>query len=299
VIAPSVNLLLGLFGCSTSSPDPSQADPTPQSQPVTIEFGQLIAPVQNPVSVQDFSLHYPYLLNLPLPNQGEVVGLLNLVQAPCESCWSTTSLAQCAIELPADCSNLPTLVSTAIQDYEKGSASLRVSLTYTDIWVPPGDDVNVDVVLWVSPAAPLLQESLLLLDALSTINPNRTFSVSVFSREGKDDESAVAASLAAGKQGLQISYLKSLMAQSSRNSNESLAAAARSTQGLNFDKWESVLEEFSEDVEYLSTEANSKGVRSSPTWFVDGYRMRGFQSQDALQRLITQRFPLPDNTSIQ
>ena len=105
---------------------------------------------------------------------------------------------------------------------------------------------------------------------------------------------AVTAVLAAAQQGLEGAYIEALVEAGDEAQSlgpaERLTRAAERCQGVGLDyaRWleAATSEGMTEAAATEAYDAQVFGVRASPTWFVDGYRLRGLQSQAAIERVI-------------
>jgi hypothetical protein len=243
------------------------------------------------------------LEDLSLDAQEQVIGTLNLVPAPCCACWESSSIAQCLLLQPAGCENLTSLSSRAVRLASVGVSGpeLRMALSYGDYWIAPeaeqpeGSRV-VAVEMWIDPAHAgfgFAWEQLQDIKASIPADANLQIQLRYISVEGDDSELWSAGALAAAEQGRESIFLGAHaqtvtegLAPSERLEQVLLAAAPL---GLETQQWResrtapSIQERLAAD----RLRARASGVRSSPTWFVEGYRLRGLQSKLSVLRLIS------------
>ena len=252
---------------------------------------------------------FPSVQALPEPAREAVTAVLNGATAPCVPCWEPPRpLAVCALEAPVGCENLPRLVERAA-DMAAANASPKAifdAVTYGDPWFPdaPGaSGAPLSLELWVDLASPFLAPLLARLGVLGEANREAGPPALVFRILAEVGGEAVArAAAAADAQGALLRF-----ARATRDWQDAADAAAASTggsapaldddalraiaarcEGLDLDRWETDLSSVS-TTDRLASDAAlaaSRGVRAAPTWFVNGYRLRGMQSQRAIQRII-------------
>jgi hypothetical protein len=270
-------LLLLLTACNDISP-PVQSTPVQEDGPVQIELGPPVA-VKDPVSPEELSTAYPELSTLPNYPLLAVVGTLNLVPGPCVPC--STSLARCALDLPKGCENLPGLVARAISLAGEGKNpdELRVALSYPDVWFndPTSEQTDaVDIEVWVDPSAPsvpgILERMNTLKSAVGEI-PLRFHIRVLWNDDAEDERPAALALLAAEEQSAGLAFLTAGSVAAGAIPEPQVFTARTIDPGL-----DTLLE--SELVV-----SQTKGVRSAPTWFVEGYRLRGLQSTQSISHL--------------
>jgi hypothetical protein len=213
---------------------------------------------------------------------------------------------------PEGCENLPILGDRAIRLADGGLSGddLQMALRYGDYWIdtqasgepwpPPVPEVRVQV--WVDPSRTLLKavwDQLSSLRLVPEFDGRVGFGLHYFTSisEVEKDGWALAA-LAARKQGMETEFLQSLVdvASSIGNESEDWRAAALSqaaeragASGLDMVLWGQDIgsAELQERLRQQEAQAVALGVRSSPTWFINGYRLRGLQSKGSIQRIIS------------
>ncbi len=270
-------LLVILSACTnTPSTTPPQSTPASPEGPLRVQMGE-IGPVPNPIAPEELLAVYPDLSLLPEMPQVAVVGVLNLVSAPCEPCED--SLAVCALRPPAGCENIPLLVGRAVEVAAQGGDpdAIRDAVTYNDDWV--FDDTraktgSVDVEVWIDPASPSTPEALTRISQVSEALGD--IPVQFHLRVLWDDEDverpAALALLAAEEQSSGLAFLRDPVGAipdpvrfEERQGEDTLGERLRAEQAI----------------------ARAKGVRSAPTWFVEGYRLRGLQGEQNISHVIT------------
>ena len=268
---------LSACGASPEETPPSTAQSpvkAPQASPVETDTdtqltcGTVGNLAQVPLNVlQD---QVPELETLSDKQQQQVAGFLNVVPAPCCACWESGHIAECLIEAPKGCENLDALKDRAIKAVQQDipPKQLQSLLSYGDYWVP-------------------LKKGL---------KPSRLKSSRGLARSGRQQRSSVAKQIATLQQDFGIYPLSPFLRdfcihvmlnrpaparvsclnrfeQQRRNSGMELATVLKMEQGY----------------------AQRSGVRSTPTWFINGYRLRGQQSPLLLSKPFCQNWEiLPD-----
>jgi hypothetical protein len=266
----------------------------------------------DPASSDELTARLPELAALTELQRSIVREVVNSVPAPCEPC-AGASLGRCAADGPADpaaCAVVPQLVKRAALLAGRGEAPSRIrdASLYPDYWfdlppdrtpwATPADSVRVEV--WLEPAGPFLAPAV---QALSKLPQDR---VSIVMRGLVDPErpssrALVAGAMAAEAQGLALPYLQAVDAwrDDARDAlrrgdppfDAGTAAAIAHTmrdQGLDVAAWQaaSASAAVQQRIDADQALAQRLGVRTAPSWFVQGFRLRGAQSDIALGRLI-------------
>jgi len=246
------------------------------------------------------------------PNEQELaVRVLNTIEAPCPPC-ERTSIARCALSMPAGCENLPGLLARSRRLISQGSteAALAAALTYPDDWFalpndgrpvdpPTGGPVRLEV--WLDPGSPFLGGTVTTIDQLDLSRSGLVFR---FFPEPGDPlaEDLSRAAIAAESQGMLEAFLRGLLSWRESNrprggrpppvDSQALASVAfdLQTKGLLLERWEADRRspETTQRLREDQALASRLSIRAVPTWFVNGYRMRGNQSSHAIARLIAQ-----------
>jgi hypothetical protein len=247
-------------------------------------------------------------------DQDNLTAIANTVDAPCAPC-ERRSLAACVVEMPDGCENLPELLDRTVLLTKAGvpPGKIREAVLYTDIWLPiPHDDRPVDGVktgmpldVWVDPATASVHAVTQTLDELDLRGVAITFRIAPLS-DNPAHRAWSAAAIAAESQGKLEPFLRAIRTwrEEQRAVQGSLhlevtpadlevLAAAMSSEGLDKSRFDAdrtsvaVSERIDADVAL----ANTLGVRVAPSWFADGYRLRGAQSAFAIQRVINLERP--------
>lgn len=276
-----------LMGCRDDSP--TSNSPPRQSQPVRVELTGGEPPLPQLAEPTALQAILPVLAGLEGEVLFQTVGVLNLVPAPCAPCMDDSSIGVCLLSLPAGCENLPGLAQRAAALAVAGSETdaIRDAISYAEPWFSDATasqhDADVDVEVWVDPSAPGIDEILSRVDVLAAHER-----VQVHFRVMANDAADTAArgAVAAQQQGQLRQWLRdtSVLAELADD-----AAVQAKAQRLGLD-----MVQFQQDFASAQIAVDvmrSKGVRSSPTWFIEGYRLRGLQSSDALQRLVRMEMP--------
>lgn len=311
-------LALALFACGEDVPEtpeaPPQATPLVVDQPTDRKGlvqvpGEWETPFEDPANIDELGQAWPDIASLRPAEQAILVRILNVVPSACVPC-DRKPLARCAVAPPAGCENVKPLVRRALRmvDAQEPPEKVRAAVSYADIWVPlpadrvplldPRAEVRVDV--WIDSTSPFSGPT------LTSIGKIPEAGVSLVLRYLPDEERGSADALArgaiaAGIQGKSLEFLAAAEAwrsgarEARRKGEDPFAAdgveaiaASLSGSGLDVARWETdwgspqVAAQLADDAQL----ARVIGVRSVPTWFIDGYRLRGNQSDLALGRLI-------------
>jgi len=285
-----------------SSPSAVVVEQAPAPGQVAVELGA-------PVEVAALAGAWLPFSDLSPPDRQVLASVFNLTPAPCEPCGGR-SVAACLVELPpAGCENIPALAERARRLALQGQPpdAVQAAISYGDAWVPvpaldrPADGpagAPVPVHLWMDPHSPALGAVIGALDQLQLNGVRITFHFG--SGDGADAGPVLAGAAAARAQGRLEAFLRELVVWRAERRKEGDAAptgadgvaavAARlSARGqLDLDRWDRD-QAGAATAALLAEDAAvgaAVGVRSYPTWFVGGYRLRGAQSSFALQRAI-------------
>jgi hypothetical protein len=269
---PGLICLSALFGCNQDKGPVVQK----QSVPVQVEMGEVLhSPVAHAVSQDKLLGTVTGIDALSTSNQSAFTGIVNLVPSPCPA-KHRVSLAQSLADPSKSCPPVPALAARALRMIGSGAEVDAVvdALTYPEAWYPRQIDSEVPVVeLWFTADAPGLLPSLAQLQALQNCRVSfQPMDVSPRSKELWD--------------------LNSICPKTNK---QDLAST-----DMNQVEWTETIARFQElrcrpsgdsmgleaTVQKNSGLANELGVRATPTWFVNGHRLRGLQSASQLQRLI-------------
>lgn len=254
---------------------------------------------------------FPELAQLP-PENGRAAALaLADVAAPCAPCVEPlTMLSDCALAAPPGCENLPRLVLRVARaaKTETNPKKLSALVAYGDIWVagvaPADVGASIPVELWVDLSSPVLDESLTLYGEMRKIGDPRPYTIHLFSAPyRKSAEKLSRLGFVAQREG----ELWALFACVGEARGAGGAAARWAATGaldeeaelaleglsscsdLELGRWSEVAE--TPEIAAIAAEeqalAEALGVRSAPTWFINGYRMRGLQSLTALTMVLS------------
>ncbi|MFT5682088.1 MAG: hypothetical protein ACI8RZ_003006 [Myxococcota bacterium] len=276
-----MSALLVILSACTNTPSPPQSTPAVPDGPVHVQLGQG-SPVENPISSEQLVAVYPDLALLEELPRLAVVGVMNLVPALCEPCED--SLAVCAMAPPTGCENVPVLVARAVRVAAEGGDPnvIRAAVSYADVWVADATRAEsgaVDVEVWIDASSPSTSETLARLAAVSEAvgDVPIQWHLRVFWDDEVEEELPGAlALLAAEEQSAGLAFLK---AGGEAPGVIPDAAIFHARQG------EAAL---TERLKAEQAVARSKGVRSTPTWFVEGYRLRGLQGEQTITNTIQQ-----------
>ena len=235
--------------------------------------------------------------------QEHVVGALNLVPAPCCACWERSSIAQCLLLQPAGCENLAGLSARAVRLAAAGmrGPELRMALSYGDYWIAPeGEQLEgngaVSVEMWIDPSHAgfgFAWEQLQAIKKSPPADASLQIQLRYISVDRDNSGPWSAGALAAAEQDGEALFLDAHaqvvtegIEPGERLEQVLLTAASL---GLDTQRWRAArtAPSIQERLEADRVRALTSGVRSTPTWFIDGYRLRGSQSKPAVLRLIS------------
>ncbi|MEC7984489.1 MAG: hypothetical protein VX278_04960 [Myxococcota bacterium] len=224
----------------------------PTSKRVEVQFPFEVLPKVEEISLEELSTIEPSINLLSTEQKPRIRGLVNLLSGPCEEC-ADRSLAQCVIDTPK-CSAAKRLLTRAIKNVDKGSKELVELCSFGDYWFPQALQMQeeVTVELWIDPNAPGKD---LIWERLQRLKDAK-LRICVRSQNIAHD-------------------LGFLPLKSGHKVTDKGAG--------NFE-WEHII-----DMDLINQKCSSAlapKVRSTPTWFVEGFRLRGHQSAAAIQRLI-------------
>lgn len=237
-----------------------------------------------------------------------LVAVFNSTPAPCGPCQSE-SLARCLVSMPPRCENLPSLASRAIRMVQSRATldEVAASLSYGDLWVPvpelerPSETFGtgaVPVHIWLDPGSASLISVVGSLDSIDLRDTTLTFHFLPTASSPLSLATARAAAAARLQDKLE-GFLRGIIVVRNRsgasaqgrplNEDElSSVAVGLLDQGLDLERWEE--DRASGTVRGIIDEdlavGGQLGVRAAPTWFIDGYRLRGAQSVHALQSVL-------------
>jgi hypothetical protein len=236
----------------------------------------------------------PELTGLPPETAQAALTAMNGAPGPCESCRGADwSLARCAVEQAATCPMALELVRRAFRLAVAGGPghAIQLAVSHGDAWfaVDDGEGLIIEaegapvtVHLWLDLAGPFA-------------GPAWQAARAVRGRFGEDlrlvvrpmalpdhagSREAAAALLAAGRQGAGEAFLDAAAAMGT-----DLAAAARGS-GLDVRRFEADRAAASAAVERERAAGEALGVRASPTWFVEGFRLRGARDVEELNQVV-------------
>jgi hypothetical protein len=252
------------------------------------------------------SLGWPQLESLTRGQGAELMGALNQVGAPCDSCWQQGwSYSTCLKERPAACVDvLGQLLDRGVRLSAAGTrtAGLRDALTYDDAWVDVDwdalsqiasgwgpDDAPVRIVLIVDLQSPFCARVSDSWQALLDQGGDQVAVRVLYWTEERHERSAPAALAgeAAAAQGQQWAFTRLLLSryQHLEDSDLLVAAAELGLDAAAFD----LARAAPETAERLAAQralAETWGVRTAPTSFVDGFRLRGARPHPQLASLL-------------
>jgi hypothetical protein len=246
---------------------------------------------------------------LPPLDQETVTLLMNTIEAPCQPCEGRT-LASCMAEMPTGCENMPVLIERSVDMLQNNASpnEVRAALTYSDVWLPlPTDDRRVDgsetgvrIEVWIDPASASIRPVIDTLDGLELSQTGVTFRIIPLD-ETADSRAWSAAAIAAENQGKLESFLRAVRVyrdeQRAQQGSMQVMLKSADIEMLAISLIDAGLDKERFDADRSSSNifvridsdlvlAKEVEVRVAPSWFVDGYRLRGAQSDLAIQRVI-------------
>jgi hypothetical protein len=266
------------------------------------------------VSPDELLPHVPAYADLKPIDQQTLTGVLNTVDAPCAPCEGR-SFAGCLTDKPSGCDNLAELVKRTVDLIHAGvaPADIRGAVLYTDVWLPvpkadrpvDGDPKGMPFEVWLDPSTGSVRTVINTLDGLDLRSTAITYRIVSFS-DAPVDRAWAAATIAAESQGKLEPWLRATRTWRDEKRADQpstdleitveeidVVAAVLISGGLD-------MAQFKRDRTSPGTSARidadlalaeTLGVRVAPTWFADGYRLRGAQSALAIQRIINLERP--------
>ena len=263
-------ICLTLLGCSQDKGPTVQQ----QSKPVQVEMGQLlVSPVRNAVEEDQLVQVLQSLETLDQQKRKAFTGIVNLVPSPCQQ-EAPNSLAESMADKTKSCGPIPGLSDRAIKLLVAGKSmeSIIDALTYPDVWFEREMNAERPIVeLWFHSEAPALLQSLARVRELSSSEV----------RFQPIDASARSEALwELGGVCLPAARQEAVESDGPPTFDASLAflKAHRCTDG---DR-----DGFAQAVAQNKLLSETMGMRSTPTWYINGYRLRGLQSRSQIQRLV-------------
>lgn len=319
---PVIGALVALVaGCSNDAPTvaarPVSTEVTPTAEggnttpePLLVPTGGMVAsPVQGAAVSREALVGAVVELGALSPfDQEMVTTVLNVVPAPCAAC-DQTSIARCALSMPAECERLPSLVQRAVRVAAEGTTRDRLEsvVSYPDLWVKipdqgrkvdPPDRGPIVLDVWLDPSGPMLGATVGTIDQLDLTHGGIVFRYLTVPGDALSEDIAKA-TMAVQDQGQIEAFLRALLAWRDAHravgggggelTLEALAEVVVSLPGLDLAAYEAarsgeaIAARLAED----RALAARLEVRSAPSFFVNGYRLRGAQSAASLNRLIS------------
>ena len=263
----------------------------------------------DPATLAELTTQFPATASLAPFQQDAVVGIVNSVPAPCDAC-PDASLGRCAVTAPATCPNLSDLVGRVVLVLGDGGSPVKArdAVLYSDAWFPVPEDHtplstftgSVDLQVFVDPAGSFLEEAVTTLASVERADAQVTLRF----LPSPDEPGAADLSrgvMAAEEQGLGFAFLQATAAWRAANRSAersgkaplgegaSVAVASGLVEaGLDLERWtrDAADPSLADRIAVDRLLAEQVGVRATPTWFVNGYRLRGAQSARALDRLV-------------
>lgn len=286
--------------CESEPVVPPQATPKGPIDPALTPTVHPVGEEQRaPKPVEDTVLlaNNPSWATLSPELQQRVIHTANMVTAPCAPC-AEESLARCQQQAAPGCENVPALLVRlgALAPQGLSDRQLELAVAFGDVWIPematgsPGLAADrVVVQAWIDPAGPSL------VAAAETVSKLPAAQTELHLHVGTDEAGAPAQALARGLaaadlQGQGPAFLACLSAARAtpRAPLPDATVVARGCAGLDAPRWEAALSGEAVTARLAADQAlrAQVGVRSWPTWFLNGYRLRGLQSDIAIGRIL-------------
>ena len=320
MLSVTLSSLLTVAACDNDAPTvlakPVSTEVAPTTEPSHDKIEPLVVPVgsvmESPVKGAAVSREALVGAVVELgelsPADQEMVNLvLNGVPAPCGAC-EQTSIARCALSMPAECEVLPGLVRRAVRMAAAGTTKERLesAVSYPDLWIKlpdqgrridPPDAGPIVLEVWLDVSGPLLGATVGTIDQLDLTRGGIIFRYMTVPGDALSEDIAKA-TMAVQDQGQIEAFLRGLMAWKEAHrtvggagGDLTLEAVAEVVVGLpdfNLSRYEAdrmgapIAARLAED----RALAARLELRSAPSFFVNGYRLRGAQSAAALNRVI-------------
>lgn len=271
--------------------------------------GEWETPFEDPANLDELGASIDGFAELRPAEQHSLGQILNAVPAACVPC-DRKPLARCAVAPPKGCENVAPLVARAVRmvTAQTPPEVVRRAVSYPDVWLPiPADrtpsldpDGAVRVEVWMDFTSPFTTPT------METLGKLPTEQVGLVLRflpdpEAPSAEAVALGAIAADAQGKLLPYARAAEVWRTRardavrsggdpfgDGGVDAIGAQLVSEGLDLAQWEQdrasaeTARRLADDAEL----AGVLGVRAVPTWFVDGYRLRGAQSDLALGRVI-------------
>ncbi len=312
---PRIALLLAavLAGCGETEDAPKPQARTihdgEETRAAVQVPGEWETPFEDPAPLDELVASVEGFAALRPAEQQNLAQILNAVPSACLPC-DRKPLARCAVAPPKGCENVPPLVGRAVRmvTARVPPEVVRRAVSYPDVWLPiphdrtPALDPNgaVRVEVWLDFTSPFTAPTLQTIGKL----PDKDVGLVVRflpDAEQPSSKALAAGAIAAERQGKLFAFAEAAEAwragarDALRDGGGPFAdggveavGAQLVAQGLDLDRWEQdrasadAAARIADDREL----AGVLGVRAVPTWFVDGYRLRGSQSDLALGRVV-------------
>ena len=309
--ALALALLLGASGCGADQgPPTSQPVSAPQKgvhAELVEEDHSMQLDVEKPATNRAALLQaLPALQDAPGgPSLEAARTALDISPAPCGLCEGK-SIGACAVAHgAAACPPVDRLVARAVRLAEAGARHKEIFdwIQLPDLWFPDAvggelgaaiHPTEVRIELWIEPDSSFLPDALALLDLL-TADPRVNGRVQLLDpgeEAGPDPLSLGFA--AADLQGLGDPWARALAVRRGPSpvAGEHAQVAEELAQGLvagglELARWQTDLQGTAvASVGEGRIRAQRLGIQATPTWFIDGHRLRGAQSRLTLMRIV-------------
>ena len=298
-------LMLGCAALAVGLALAMPAAPPPRSKPRRVNVVMNPAPVAMP-GIDALAERYPEIAALSQDQRRLVAVALARADAPCAPCAGKNPqpISVCAMAQTAGCENLDPLVRRAARLAASGADgdALLSAVLYGDVWVPAAarhtvaDQSTIPVELWLDLSSPLLADTLSTAGALH----GAEIQAQLWVRPALDPDARALGPLEQAALGAEslgklleladcwVRAPKPASDAARAGEQELFAAIASVCPEAPTEKWWALGASLvsAGATEVVVKDGVEHDLRSAPTWFVNGYRMRGLQSAGAIQRLI-------------
>ncbi len=283
-------VLSGLWlGCS-DGPAPPQAVPVSVSPSSTSAVTEVVPPTQGPGVPTELELaglvaQLPSADSLEPSRQRLLWQILRDTPSPCGGCGDG-SLGACVAAPTPECPIALGLGERVARLVRAEHPGVHEAAAYPDLWFaagrPPGiPDDQIAVVVWIDPSSSFLPQVLSHRDALVAEDTVITAIPWAPRDEGAELVGLCSAADDTWACLAEVARVRGVAEGEGRTpfSRSDLAAVDVEPQAAALDAVHAAASE-------RDSMAEALGVRSTPTWFVDGHRLRGAQSLGAIGRLV-------------
>ncbi|MBN1337081.1 MAG: thioredoxin domain-containing protein [Deltaproteobacteria bacterium] len=259
-----------------------------------------IPPVR-PTAFSAADLQVPGLTDLPPRARDELMAVFNTIAGPCEPCVDNgQSFAICLLERPV-CENMPILAARAVRLSKQGLDRIAITQALTferpwarvDVGSSPTEgpaDAPVTIVEFTDFQCPYCARAQKTLTEIRDRYGDKVRFVykSYPINTHKAARPAALAAMAAHNQGRFWEYKRLLFERQRELKQETTLEAIAREVGLDIARWEKdrASELTASKVSLDEQQARRLRVRSTPTFYVNGYRIKGARALESFTRII-------------